>query len=74
MGAILLSGSVIGPNSLIAAGSVVRENDSIPGNSVAAGNPATVKKALEGNAARWAATAADDYAALAARYQRTSAR
>jgi carbonic anhydrase/acetyltransferase-like protein (isoleucine patch superfamily) len=69
MGAILLSGSVIGPNSLVAAGSVVRENEHIPGNCLAAGNPATIKKDLEGNAARWAATAADDYAALAARYR-----
>jgi len=65
MGAILLSNSVIGPNSLIAAGSVVRENDFIPENSVAAGNPAVVKKALEGNAARWVASGADSYVRLA---------
>jgi carbonic anhydrase/acetyltransferase-like protein (isoleucine patch superfamily) len=74
MGAILLSGSVIGPNSLVAAGSVVRENDRIPGGSLIAGNPAVVKKSLEGNAARWAATAADDYAALTRRYLQLSQR
>jgi carbonic anhydrase/acetyltransferase-like protein (isoleucine patch superfamily) len=68
MGAILLSGSIVGPGSLIAAGSVVRENCRIPGNCVAAGNPAVVRKSLEGNAARWAAHAADIYARLARRY------
>lgn len=68
MGAILLSGSIIGPNSLVAAGSVVRENDNVPGDSLIAGNPAVVKKALKGNAARWAATAAQDYADLSQCY------
>ena len=54
MGAILLSGSVIGAGSMVAAGSVVREYCKIPPNCLAAGNPAEVKKALQGNAARWA--------------------
>lgn len=69
MGVILLSGSVIGAGSMIAAGSVVRENDRIPAYSLAAGNPAMVKKAIEGNAARWTETAAQDYADLARRYR-----
>lgn len=69
MGAILLSGSVIGAGSLVAAGSVVREYCKIPSNCLAAGNPAKVKNALQGNAARWAANAADEYARLAQRYQ-----
>jgi len=68
MGAILLSGSVIGSNTLIGAGSVVREGDSIPSNVLAAGNPAVVRKLLEGNAARWAATAAEDYVKLTLGY------
>jgi carbonic anhydrase/acetyltransferase-like protein (isoleucine patch superfamily) len=69
MGAILLSGSVIGAGSMVAAGSVVREYCKIPPNCLAAGNPAEVKKALQGNAARWAANAADIYAGLAQRYK-----
>jgi carbonic anhydrase/acetyltransferase-like protein (isoleucine patch superfamily) len=68
MGAVLLSGSIIGAGSLVAAGSVVREYCKIPPNCLAAGNPAEVKKALQGNAARWAANAADEYAKLARRY------
>ena len=69
MGAILLSRSVIGANSLIAAGSVVREDAFIPGNSVAAGNPAVVKKELEGSAARWAASGADSYVRLVRQFR-----
>jgi carbonic anhydrase/acetyltransferase-like protein (isoleucine patch superfamily) len=69
MGAVLLSGSIIGAGSLVAAGSVVREHCKIPPNCLAAGNPAEVKRALQGNAARWAANAADDYAKLANRYK-----
>jgi carbonic anhydrase/acetyltransferase-like protein (isoleucine patch superfamily) len=69
MGAILLSGCVIGANTLVAAGSVVRENDHIPPDSLAAGNPAVVKRTLNGNAARWASAASSEYAALARRYQ-----
>jgi len=68
MGAILLSGSVIGAGSLVAAGSVVREYCQIPSNCLAAGNPAEVKKTLQGNAARWTANAADEYSRLAQRY------
>jgi carbonic anhydrase/acetyltransferase-like protein (isoleucine patch superfamily) len=72
MGAILLSGSVIGAGSVIAAGSVVLEHCRIPPNSLAAGNPAVVKKALTGNAARWADQAVDDYLDLVQRYARNS--
>jgi carbonic anhydrase/acetyltransferase-like protein (isoleucine patch superfamily) len=69
MGAILLSGSDIGANTFVAAGSVVREGDRLPPNSLAAGNPAVVKRALDGNAARWVATASDEYARLARQYR-----
>nr|WP_165139553.1 acyltransferase [Microbacterium endophyticum] len=41
-GAVLLSGVSIGDHSIVAAGSVVR--DDIPPNSIAAGNPAQVIK------------------------------
>jgi carbonic anhydrase/acetyltransferase-like protein (isoleucine patch superfamily) len=71
MGAILLSRSVIGFGTLIAAGSVVREGCAIPPNSLAGGNPAIIKKALSGNSARWASSAASDYAELARRYDRS---
>lgn len=72
MGAILLTGSVIGAGSLIAAGSVVREYCKIPPNCLAAGNPAVVKKILDGNAAFWADHAAEDYLKLMQRYIRSS--
>jgi carbonic anhydrase/acetyltransferase-like protein (isoleucine patch superfamily) len=72
MGAILLSGSRIGARSFVAAGSVVRERFEVPPHTLAAGNPAVVKKILDGNAADWVARAANDYVELAAKYVRSS--
>jgi carbonic anhydrase/acetyltransferase-like protein (isoleucine patch superfamily) len=43
MGAIILSGAEIGEGCLIAAGSVVRENEKIPAGSLVAGLPAKIK-------------------------------
>ena len=42
MGAVILKGVTIGDNSVVAAGAIVTK--SIPGNSIAAGNPAEVVK------------------------------
>lgn len=42
MGAILLSGSIIGEECIIAAGAVVRQNEKIPRRSMLAGVPAKV--------------------------------
>ncbi len=46
MGAIILDNAEIGDWCIIAAGSVVKENQKIPPNSLAAGVPAEVKRPL----------------------------
>ena len=66
--ATLLNGSRIGEAALIAAGSVVAQRAAIPPRVVAAGAPATVKKALEGDAASWIEVAADEYVKLSRFY------
>lgn len=66
--ATLLNGSKIGEGSLIAAGSVVAQGAIVPPRVVAAGAPATVKKALEGDAASWIEVAADEYVKLSRLY------
>lgn len=47
MGAILLGGSVIGRESLVAAGAVVRENFVVPPRSLVAGVPAKILRSLD---------------------------
>jgi carbonic anhydrase/acetyltransferase-like protein (isoleucine patch superfamily) len=69
MGAIVLNHARVGARALVAAGSVVLERAVIPADTVAAGSPARVKKALEGPARRWIELSADHYVALAARYR-----
>jgi carbonic anhydrase/acetyltransferase-like protein (isoleucine patch superfamily) len=68
MGAIVLNGAVIGEGSIVAAGSLVREGAIIPPRSLAAGNPAVVKKTLgeeeSGGLRYWA----EKYSRVAARY------
>jgi carbonic anhydrase/acetyltransferase-like protein (isoleucine patch superfamily) len=66
--AVVLSGAVVGEGSLIAAGSVVGERAQIPDRVVAAGAPAQVKKALEGEAAAWIEISADEYVKLSRSY------
>jgi carbonic anhydrase/acetyltransferase-like protein (isoleucine patch superfamily) len=66
--ATLLNGSTIGEGALIAAGSVVGQNAAIPPRVVAAGAPATVKKALEGGAAAWIEISAAEYVKLSRTY------
>lgn len=68
MGAILLSGARIGSGSMIAAGSVVLERFEVPSGVLAAGNPATIKKQLEGRASQWLDGAAESYVDLKGRY------
>jgi carbonic anhydrase/acetyltransferase-like protein (isoleucine patch superfamily) len=68
MGAVLLTGSRIGPLSMIGAGSVVLEDFEVPAGMLAAGNPATVKKALNGRAAEWMRRGADSYSELVQDY------
>ena len=66
--ATLLNGCRIGEGALIAAGSVVGERSAIPARVVAAGAPATVKKALEGEAAAWIDVSSDVYVTLSRAY------
>jgi carbonic anhydrase/acetyltransferase-like protein (isoleucine patch superfamily) len=69
MGAIVLQRARVGSRSMLAAGSVVREGQSIPPGVLAAGAPAVVKKELEGSAQRWVERAAAEYRKLSARYR-----
>jgi len=66
--ATLLNGCTIGEGSLIAAGSVVGERAQIPARVLAAGAPAKVKKALEGEAAHWIEISAHEYVKLSRSY------
>jgi carbonic anhydrase/acetyltransferase-like protein (isoleucine patch superfamily) len=66
--ATLLNGCKIGEGSLIAAGSVVGQRAEIPACVVAAGAPATVKKAIEGEAAAWIEISSDEYVKLSRLY------
>jgi carbonic anhydrase/acetyltransferase-like protein (isoleucine patch superfamily) len=52
--AVLLAGAAVGASTVIGAGSVVPADERLPARIVAAGSPATVRKALEGRAAAWA--------------------
>jgi carbonic anhydrase/acetyltransferase-like protein (isoleucine patch superfamily) len=66
--AVLLNGSIVGEGSLVAAGSVVGERVEIPDHVLAAGVPAKVRKPIEGEAARWIATSAEEYVHLSRAY------
>ncbi len=66
--ATLLNGCSVGEGALVGAGSVVAARAAIPARVVAAGAPATVKKALEGEAASWIETASDEYVKLSRLY------
>jgi len=67
--AVVLNGATVGAGSLVAAGSVVGANDRIPDHVVAAGAPAKVKKALEGDAAQWVEKNARAYVELSRSYR-----
>ena len=66
--ATLLNGCTIGEGALIAAGSVVGERAEIPARTLAAGAPAKVKKAIEGEAATWIQISAGEYVKLSRSY------
>jgi len=70
MSAVVLDGARVGPEAIVAAGSVVREGFEVPERTLAAGTPAANKKTLEGEAARWIERGAQDYVDLVARYQK----
>jgi carbonic anhydrase/acetyltransferase-like protein (isoleucine patch superfamily) len=66
--ATLLNGCTIGEGALIGAGSVVAQRATIPPRTLAAGAPASVKKALEGESATWVEISADEYVKLSRSY------
>ena len=66
--AVILNGATIGEGTLVAAGSVVGENATIPDRVLAAGSPATVKKTLDGEAAKWIDISANEYVKLSRAY------
>jgi gamma-carbonic anhydrase len=68
--AVILNGAVVGRKSLIGAGSVVGANSHIPTMTVAAGVPAKVRKALEGEAVHWCEHAPPEYVKLSRSYLR----
>jgi len=66
--AVVLTDAVVGEGSLVAAGSVVGERMEIPPGVLAAGSPAKVKKALEGDSATWIDISAHEYVKLSRSY------
>lgn len=68
MNAVLLHRSVIGEESLVAAGSVVPVGMTIPDRTLVAGSPATVRKSLEGESAGWIRDSAGHYVELSREY------
>ena len=69
MGATMLQRSRLGAGSMLAAGAVLREGMEIPAGHMAAGVPATVRKALDGSSKNWVTTAAQHYQERAITYR-----
>lgn len=68
MGSIVLNRARVGRRAMLAAGSVVNEDDEIPPEVLAAGAPAEVKKSLDGSSSKWVEAAAREYQKLRLRY------
>jgi len=69
MNAVVLNRSKIGERAVIAAGSVVLEDQEIPASTLAAGAPAKVKKQLDGSAKTWSEVSSDAYVRLTNEYR-----
>jgi carbonic anhydrase/acetyltransferase-like protein (isoleucine patch superfamily) len=69
MGATMLQRSRLGAGSMLAAGAVLQEGKEVPPGHMAAGVPATVKKALDGSSNHWVGTTAQHYQDRAIRYR-----
>jgi carbonic anhydrase/acetyltransferase-like protein (isoleucine patch superfamily) len=69
MGATMLQRSRLGAGSMLAAGAVLQEGVQIPPAHMAAGVPATVKKALDGSSTKWVDTTAQHYQDRAVTYR-----
>ena len=61
MGAILLNGSTIGEDTIVAAGSLVTENMAVPPRSLVMGSPARVRRALTDDEVRFVLESAKNY-------------
>jgi carbonic anhydrase/acetyltransferase-like protein (isoleucine patch superfamily) len=68
MNAVLLHHAVIGEEALVGAGSVVPVGLEVPPRTLAAGSPARVRKALEGESAEWIGRSAHHYVELSRAY------
>jgi carbonic anhydrase/acetyltransferase-like protein (isoleucine patch superfamily) len=68
--AVVLHGVTIGERAMVAAGAVVPEGMAVPPETLAAGVPARVKKALDGSALGWVNRAAGVYRELAQEFRR----
>jgi carbonic anhydrase/acetyltransferase-like protein (isoleucine patch superfamily) len=68
MNAVLLHHSIIGEESLVAAGSVVPTGLEVAARTLVAGSPATPRKKLEGESAGWIRGSASHYVALSREY------
>jgi carbonic anhydrase/acetyltransferase-like protein (isoleucine patch superfamily) len=69
MGATMLQRSRLGAGSMLAAGAVLQEGMAVPPGHMAAGVPATVKKALDGSSDNWVGTTAKHYQDRAVAYR-----
>lgn len=69
MGATMLQRSRLGKGAMLAAGAVLAEGVQVPERHMAAGVPATIKKALDGSSDNWVGTTARHYQDRAARYR-----
>ncbi len=69
MNAVVLDRAVVGCRALVAAGSVVLEDQQIPDEMLAAGAPAKLKKRLEGSSQKWLAVGAPAYVRLTKHYR-----
>lgn len=74
MGAIVLDGAVIGEGSVVASGSVVLQGTVIPPRTLVAGVPAIKKKDVDAKVIEEIESSAVEYAELASRYLKKSAR
>lgn len=68
MNAVILQNAEVGPECVVAAGSVVKEGARFPERSLVAGVPASLKKRLEGKSAEWVAGGGEHYVGLSRAY------
>jgi len=69
MNAVILNRSKVGANAVVAAGSVVLEDQEVPEATLVAGPPAKMKKRLYGSAKTWSEVSSDAYVRLTREYR-----